>query len=175
MSNDGLKPSCWGATAWHFLHSVAMGYPENIDNTPENQIIANHYKTFFETLEFILPCEWCKIHYKANLKNLPISPYLTGRRNLSLWLYMFHNLVNDETNVPEINRPSFEEIYDLYNGYRVPCDEDSKTCGGSDKDLCHIIIKNIDPYSYSYWPFMLLIMLLLIIIATVCLKIKKRK
>jgi hypothetical protein len=181
-SNDGLKPSCWGPTAWHFLHSVAMGYPENVTNSPEDKTISNNYRIFFESLEFVLPCEWCKLHYKKNLTILPINDYLDGRRNLSLWVYKFHNLVNDETNVPENNRPSFEDVYELYDKYRVPCDQDAKTCGGSGDDLCHMVIKDANAKFFtdanvfsSYWPLILLITIMLMIISVVCLNGKKKK
>jgi hypothetical protein len=139
MSNNGLKPSYWGPTAWHFLHSVVMGYPE----VNEDQLVADKYKVFFESLEFVLPCDWCKIHFKENLKTLPIDNYLDSRRNLALWLYKFHNLVNDATHVPVEDRPTFESIYDKYDSYRVPCDEDAKVCGTTgDKNKIHIIENN---------------------------------
>lgn len=180
-TNDGLKPSCWGPTAWHFLHSVAMGYPEEITSSAEDQDTALKFKMFFESLEFVLPCEWCKIHFKENLITLPISGYLNGRRNLALWVYKFHNLVNDATNVPESVRPSFEDVYEMYDSYRVPCDEDAKTCGGTGDDTCHMVIKDsnnkfkTDTNVFSsYWPLMLLITILLVIIGIVCLNVKKK-
>ena len=178
MANNGLKPGCWGPTAWHFLHSVAMGYPETITNTLEDKEIAQKYKMFFESLEFVLPCDWCKVHYKENLKSLPIANYLDTRRNLSLWVYKLHNLVNDETNVKESERPSFENVYELYDGYRAPCDEDSKTCGGDVEDTCKIIIQDINSNcsgSIGYWPFMLLLVLLIFGVTVSCLNMKKKK
>ena len=169
MSNNGLSPECWGNPTWHFLHSVAMGYPETITSSPEDQLIAQQYKTFFETLEFVLPCEWCKVHYKENLSTLPIDPYLNTRRNLSLWVYKFHNLVNDVTGVSEKDRPSFETVYEKYDLFRAPCDEDSKTCGGGSSKKCNIVIQNIgNSNSYlknfvSMFPFIALVGLLLYI------------
>ena len=64
--NNGLKPSCWGAPAWHFLHSVAMGYPETVKN--RNSKVYNEYFEFFTNLGNVLPCEWCKEHYNENIK-----------------------------------------------------------------------------------------------------------
>lgn len=178
--NNGLKPSCWGPTAWHFLHSVAMGYPESLSNSTEDKIIKDNYKKFYESLEHILPCDWCKIHYTENLKSLPISDYLDSRRNLSLWVYKLHNLVNEATHVSEKNIPSFESVYEMYNSYRVPCDEDSKTCGGDVESGCKIVVQDLNNQCTSiwfYWPFCLLFFMILItiILAVMFGNSKKKK
>jgi len=160
-----------------------MGYPETVSNDTAGQEIAQKYKTFFESLEFVLPCEWCKMHYKDNLALLPITPYLDGRRNLAMWVYKFHNLVNDETSVPESERPTFEEVYKMYDRYRVPCDEDSKTCGGSEADKCRIVVQDSSEkfgtdhnVFSSYWPLMLIVTGSLVTIGIISLnKGKKRK
>ena len=181
---DGLYPRCWGATAWHFLHSVAIGYPEMVGNSPEELLIKQRYKQFFESLEFILPCEWCKIHFKQNIQTLPIDNYLDSRYNLSHWLYQFHNLVNDATNVQESDRPSFESVYEQYDSMRAPCDENTKTCGGDGDEHCRIVIRNAnskfssdDNVFKQYWPVILIIIILLSIIIMLCTKkvIKKGK
>jgi hypothetical protein len=181
MSNDGLKPSCWGPTAWHFLHSVAMGYPESISNSPKDQAIAQKYKQFFESLEYILPCEWCKVHFKQNIVSLPIDGYLDSRRNLSFWLYKFHNLVNDATSVPDSDRPSFESVYNKYDSLRVPCDQDAKTCGGVGDSKCKMVIQNANQKSESsdnvfknYWPLIFIIVIILFTIVLLCTKKSKK-
>jgi hypothetical protein len=180
MSNDSLSVNCWGATAWHFLHSVAMGYPETLSNSPDDLLIKQNYKQFFESLEFILPCEWCKIHFKQNIQTLPIDGYLDSRYNLSLWLYDFHNLVNDATNVPDSKRPSFKSVYEQYDSFRAPCDQDSKTCGVGD-DQCHIVIMDAnskfsshDNVFKQYWPLILIIVIILFIIIMLCNKKVKK-
>jgi len=177
-NNDSLSPKCWGPTAWHFLHSVAMGYPEI--NTDAN--IALQYKTFFQSLEFVLPCEWCKIHYKNNLTTLPIDSYLDSRKNLALWVYKFHNLVNGATNVSPSSVPTFDEVYAKYDKFRAPCDNESKTCGGKSDDICNITIKNsTDKFMYSnsvfvtYWPLLVLIVILLCSLGVICLKNNVKK
>ncbi len=163
--NNGLDPYCFGPPAWHFLHSVAMGYPE----INEDQTIANQYKSFYESLQFVLPCEWCKEHYLQNLKTLPIDDYLDTRLNLALWVYKMHNLVNDITN--KSNRPSFEEVYKKYDSYRAPCDEDAKVCGSSNSRKCNIIITDL----YQNWPLIIFSLILVVIIATVIYKISGKR
>ena len=171
--NNGLKPSYWGPTAWHFLHSVVMGYPEIITDSESDQLIASKYKSFFESLEFILPCDWCKIHFKENLKALPIDEYLGSRRNLVLWLYKFHNLVNDATHVPVEDRPTFESVYEKYDSYRVPCDEDAMVCGGvGDKGKIKIV--ETSGFLIPAWIVVLLLISLLTVLGIYYFKNKKR-
>ena len=60
MSNNGLMTKIWGPPGWLFLHSVTMGYPENIDiNNPEHVIKKENMKLFFTSLGHTLPCELC--------------------------------------------------------------------------------------------------------------------
>ena len=173
QTNNGLIPSCWGPTAWHFLHSITLGYPET---TNPNGEIAQYYKQFFINLGNVLPCDWCRTHYKENIKTLPIDSYLGSRRDIANWLYKIHNLVNDVTNVPKDKRPTFEDVYKKYDELRVPCNQDTKTCGG-DSDRCYMVIKNANkPFSSpdnifkTYWPLMIIIVILLIGITLLFIK-----
>ena len=122
-TENNILVSCWGPPAWAFLHSVAAGYPESVP-TPTSNTIAQSYKKFFESLGSVLPCKWCKIHYKENIKELPIDKYLGGRKDLSHWVYLIHNKVNEKTSVPKSSWPSFATVYKLYDGMR------SSTCTG---------------------------------------------
>ena len=160
-------------------------YPIEYDEYYKTQwcelVFMCEYK-FFESLEFVLPCEWCKIHFKENIKQLPINNYLNSRRDLSFWLYKFHNLVNDSTSVPIKDRPSFESVYEKYDSLRVPCDQDAKTCGGTGDEKCHIIIQNAnDKFENcenifkNYWPLMLIIIAILITLILLCTKKTKKK
>ena len=65
MTRDNFKPPGWGPSAWHFLHTVALSYPNN--PTESDKMM---FKTFFETLGEMLPCESCRIHYKKTIKEI---------------------------------------------------------------------------------------------------------
>lgn len=126
-SENNLMTSCWGPIGWAFIHSIVMGYPER--PSPE---IAQTYKSFFENLGGILPCIWCKNNYMKNIKELPIDGYLDSRKKLALWAYKIHNMVNDELNVPQKSRPTFDYVYNLYESMRSP------SCGSSGSSgVCH--------------------------------------
>lgn len=128
-SENNLMTSCWGPIGWAFIHSIVMGYPAQ---NPAPEIIQN-YKQFFHNLGNILPCVWCKKNYEKNLQTLPIEPYLESRKKLALWAYKLHNLVNDELNVPQKMRPTFDYVYNLYESMRSP----SCAPSANESGVCH--------------------------------------
>ena len=84
----------WGPNGWKFMHSIAMFCPL-LPNEDERQ----HYKTFFESLQHVLPCKACSESYKKNLKVLPLTDELLKNRETILnWTIDIHNLVNKELN-----------------------------------------------------------------------------
>ena len=57
--NNGLMTKIWGPHMWFAINCVSFGYPVNPTQEQKRQ-----YKTFFEFLGFVLPCEFCKISYQ---------------------------------------------------------------------------------------------------------------
>jgi hypothetical protein len=175
-NNNNMLPATWGPVAWSFIHSVTMGYPEN--PTKEDM---NHYKNFFESLGYILPCEWCKEHYTKNLQNIPINSYLDSRRNLVYWGYKLHNLVNEQTGVPKSKWPSFESIYKEYDSMRSEVDcNTNKTCndeGSSKRCKVQYIKENFqsmeDNVFCKYWWLITLVIILIIVIIIFIIKCSK--
>jgi hypothetical protein len=84
-----MNPSIWGPPCWTFLHSVSFDYPNN-----PSQVEKNMYKTFFNTLQYILPCEKCRQNYKIHIQKYPIDNYLNSKDSLVNWLVKIHNEVN---------------------------------------------------------------------------------
>ena len=76
-SNKNINPTIWGAGAWKFIHSIALGYPNN----PSKDDNKNYY-TFFSNLQNVLPCEKCSQKYKQNLKEYPLEEALKNTDNL---------------------------------------------------------------------------------------------
>ncbi len=108
-----MDPKIWGKSGWVFLFSVALGFPEK----PNFQQIDN-YKNFFTYLQYVLPCEICRLHYTNHLNQIIIDPYMTGRDNLFLWILKIHNLVNKENGKKSITKQDVMKIYfhNLING-----------------------------------------------------------
>lgn len=95
----------WGPHFWRVIHSFAAAYRP----TPE---VKQAFKQFIYSLNGLLPCMECKIHFNHNLKQLPLTDkYLESSHNLFLWSYLLHDLVNKQLNK---NSPSFQHIKSQY-------------------------------------------------------------
>ena len=116
---NGMVTKIWGPPGWLFLHSVTFGYPETI--TTENKDIATHYKDFFNSLGNVLPCKYCRDSYNKYISELPVEYFLKSRKDLTKWLYLIHNKVNEKLGVPGCDIPSFEELENKYEKYRASC------------------------------------------------------
>lgn len=87
----GYSPSMWGKQAWHFIHLVALQYPEI--PTQEDR---DNYLAFFKSLQNTLPCPACSKHFQENMERMPIN--LDSREGLFKWTVDMHNEVNKKTN-----------------------------------------------------------------------------
>lgn len=89
-----MNPNVWGPHAWTFLHFITLSYPKN-----PTEIDKYNIKTFFKSLEHVLPCDICRLHYKENIEELyPLNnEVLSSKENLVKWLIDVHNSVNKRT------------------------------------------------------------------------------
>ena len=102
-----MNPKIWGPSAWIFLHSVTFNYPDN-----PTEEIKNKYKVFFESLQFVLPCEKCQNNYKKKLVKYELSPeVLKNKKVLIEWLIDIHNEVNKSNNQPSL---TYKEVIQKY-------------------------------------------------------------
>ena len=128
---QNFEPSIWGPRAWFFLETVCMGYPT--DPTYEEKKMA---EDFFNSLQFIIPCEKCRNNYKKHLKKYPISDeVLASRDNLFKWIVDIHNSVD-----PKKQR-TYDETFTYYNnkyGYKKVSKENKKM--GTNKKLIILFI-----------------------------------
>lgn len=83
----GLSPSLWGKQAWHFIHIVALSYPNNPSDADKE-----NYSAFFNSLKHTLPCPICAKHFEENMVKLPIR--LESTKDLFEWSVDVHNEVN---------------------------------------------------------------------------------
>lgn len=100
-----MEPKVWGPKLWIFLHSVSYAYPEN-----PNKSQKKHMKKFIKSLKHILPCPTCRKNLRVNMKELPLTKNsLSSRTSLIKWFVDLHNIVNRETEKPQL---SYEEAQD---------------------------------------------------------------
>ncbi len=84
-----LNPEIWGPHGWFFLESIILSMPEKL--TPK---LVPVYKNFFESLQYLLPCQKCRIHYAENLKKHPLSDEIVSQKNSMIkWIIKIHNEV----------------------------------------------------------------------------------
>jgi len=90
-----MKFSCdprkWGPSAWFFLHSVALCYPRQ-----PSPIDQQHYKMFFLSLPYVLPCLKCQEHLLEYMSKQASSfdKAFQSRDTLIQWVITLHNHVN---------------------------------------------------------------------------------
>lgn len=109
--NTGLNSNIWGSGAWVFLHSITLTYPNNPTERDKQT-----YKSFFETLGYLLPCNQCANHYNDYIKSNPIDQsVLENKESITRWLYNLHNNVNHILNKKKIDFDDFVDNY--YNMY----------------------------------------------------------
>ena len=92
---NNIAPHVWGPHAWRFMHAVALTYPEQ-PSKEEQQAAFN----FFSSLQYLLPCESCKLNYVKELKMFPIEEALTSKQKMNEWLAAVHNSVNERLKKP---------------------------------------------------------------------------
>jgi len=110
----GLKSDFWGPSTWLFLHSVTFTFP-----LKPNDEIRKIYFNFFYSLQFILPCNICRMHYAENIKKNDTELNLkvfTNRNTCIKWLYDIHVEVNKKLNKTNI---TLKEVIDMYEKNRA--------------------------------------------------------
>ena len=114
-SSDGMLTSVWGPSLWHFLHTMSFNYPVN--PTKEDK---KYYKEFVLSLKYILPCKYCRINLKKNLKAIPLNQKaLKNRTNFSKWMYCLHEHINKMLN--KKSGLSYCDVRERYENFRARC------------------------------------------------------
>ena len=113
-----MNQNLWGPAYWFTLHTITFQYP--FSPTQQDK---DHYRSFFESLQYLLPCKYCRLHYQQNLKEVPIQ--LENRRSLVEWLIKFHNQVNIITGKPIYTVDQIMYQYEKYFGHPIPLDSNT--------------------------------------------------
>ena len=122
-SGDGMLTSVWGPSLWHYLHTMSFNYP--VKPTRKDK---KHYKQFVMNLRNVLPCKYCRMNLRKNLKDLPLRDKdLKNRHSFSLWMYKLHEHINKM--LGKKSGLTFEKVRERYEHFRARCtiDIDKKT------------------------------------------------
>ena len=114
-SGDGMLTSVWGPSMWHYLHTMSFNYP--VEPSKENK---HYYKEFVKNLQYTLPCKYCRINLKNNLKARPIKEcHMKDRESFSRYIYELHELVNKMLN--KKSGLKYCDVRERYEHFRSRC------------------------------------------------------
>ena len=102
LNKANIDPKIWGPYFWETFHLSTVGYPEN----PTTEHISS-YRDFYTSFMKILPCEKCSHSAMEIITTSNLEEGLKSRKNLILWGYNFHDLVNIKLGKKS---PSFEDF-----------------------------------------------------------------
>ncbi len=119
----GIAPAYWGPHVWAAIHLICLGAPESFSGSD-----TSGYRAFFTHLASILPCEACREHLRANLKETSIEAALSGgRESLFKWSVQLHNTVNGQLGKPIMPYEQAKTFWtDVANG-KVLCPANTVT------------------------------------------------
>ena len=114
-SSDGMLTTVWGPALWHYTHVMSFNYP--VEPTEENK---KEYKNFILNLKYLLPCKYCRVNFKKNLKQLPITASdMKNREAFSRYVYNLHELINTMLN--KKSGLSYVDVKERYEHFRARC------------------------------------------------------
>lgn len=114
-SGEGMLTNVWGPAMWHFLHVMSFNYP--VHPNLQEKI---KYRNFILSLQYVLPCKYCRINLEKNLKELPITlKTMENRETFSKYIYNLHELINTMLN--KKSNLSYLSVRDKYEHFRSRC------------------------------------------------------
>jgi len=131
-AGDGMITSVWGPPLWHYLHTMSFNYPVN--PTIEEK---KYYRGFILNLQHVLPCKYCRMNLKTNLKQLPLKICdMKNRETFSKYVYNLHELVNKM--LKKKSNLSYCDVRERYEHFRSRCTDDKPK------------LFKYKPYHYNY-------------------------
>jgi hypothetical protein len=117
-SGDGMLTTVWGPGAWHFLHTMSFNYP--VDPTMEEK---HQYRNYVLSLKNVLPCKYCRMNFKTNLRELPLTmECMKNRDTFSRYIYELHELINRK--LKKKSNLKYCDVRERYEHFRSRCTDD---------------------------------------------------
>ena len=119
-SGDGFLTSVWGPALWHSLHTMSFNYPVN--PTPQDK---KHYRDYILSLQYVLPCKYCRINLKKNFRHLPLKMSdMKNRDSFSRYIYDLHELINKM--LDKKSELTYCDVRERYEHFRARCTDEEK-------------------------------------------------
>jgi hypothetical protein len=117
-SGDGMLTTVWGPSMWHFLHTMSFNYP--VEPTPEDK---THYRDFLLSLQYVLPCKYCRQNLTNNFKIHPLKDSdMANRESFSRYIYNLHEMVNKM--LKKKSGLSYCDVRERYEHFRSRCTDE---------------------------------------------------
>lgn len=117
-----LEPSVWGPYYWFVLHTIALTYPHN-----PNETIKKKYYDFIHNLPLFLPVSTIGNQFSELLDKYPVAPYLDSQKSFSKWMHFIHNKVNVSMGKEEITmEEAMVQYYEHYKPKQVKYKEERR-------------------------------------------------
>lgn len=115
MSGDGMLTSVWGPSMWHYLHIMSFNYPIKPTSLEKKQ-----YMDFVKSLQYTLPCKYCRINLVTNFKTLPLTmKAMKNRDSFSRYIYALHELINKM--LGKKSGLTYCDVRERYEHFRARC------------------------------------------------------
>ena len=94
---------------------MSFNYP--VSPTKEDKL---NYKNFILNLQYILPCKYCRINLRKNLRVNPLKLYhLKNRESFSRYVYNLHEIVNSM--LGKKSGLTYADVRERYEHFRSRC------------------------------------------------------
>jgi len=114
-NGNGMLTTVWGPSMWHSLHTISFNYP--VHPTRQDK---KRYRDFILSLQYVLPCKYCRINIRKNFIKLPLTQdKMKDRASFSRYLYDLHELIN--TMIGKNSGLSYEDVRERYEHFRANC------------------------------------------------------
>jgi hypothetical protein len=122
--NNGMLTKIWGTHLWESVHCITFGYPLK----PSKDDI-EHYKNFFISLQYVMPCKYCRQSYSEFIISEPTEitdAIFQSRETITKWAFELHERVNQKLGVTY--GVSYENVCKRYEAFRAKCTPDAHGC-----------------------------------------------
>ena len=114
-----LEPTVWGPYYWFVLHTIALTYPSN-----PNETLKKKYYDFVHNIPLFLPISLMGNKFSALLDKYPVTPYLDSQQSFVKWMHFIHNKINVSLELPELTLD--EAMIAYYEHYKPKAVKDEE-------------------------------------------------
>jgi len=107
-----MKKKDWGYAVWTLFHTLACKLKP--EYSKETDVLYSHIITICQNL----PCPDCQEHASKILASVHVKHVTASKDTLIQFLYVFHNMVNKSTGVPDFPKEGLTN-YNRANTQRV--------------------------------------------------------